>query len=58
MAKRKSRKSSKKSASKAAKGQTIANHKYSGKDFRCYGKHVRAGKSTKKVARIFCGKAA
>lgn len=53
---RKSRKSRAKKAA-ASGGTTIANHGYSGRKFRCYGKHVRAGKSSKRVPRIFCAKA-
>lgn len=58
MAKR--RKARKASKAKAAAGQrhVVGKHSYSGRQFECYGKKVRAGKSTKKVPRIFCGKLA
>ncbi len=59
------KKSRKKRASKRAKARSslegktiIGRHKYGDRQFGCYGKRVRAGKSTKKIARMFCAKAA
>lgn len=54
MAKSRKKKGSKKAA--AAAHHTVAKPSYSGNKYDCYGKHVRAGKSKKKIARVFCGK--
>lgn len=59
MATKRSRKGRKAAAKKSAGARhVIGGHKYGGRDFECYGKHVRAGRSNKKVARIFCAKKA
>ena len=34
--------------------KVIAHHKIGGKDFACYAKRVRAGRSRKKVLRMYC----
>lgn len=53
----KSRRKSSKSKSASQAGRTpVGGHTYGGRKFGCYGKRVRAGKSSKKVARIFCAK--
>ena len=37
-----------------ASKKVIATHGYGNKKHACYGKHVRAGRGTKKIARVFC----
>ena len=43
---------------RARKGKTLGAHRFGGRSFRCYGKRVRAGRSHKKIARVFCGRTA
>lgn len=42
------------SSKKHSPGKKVAAPSFGGKKFDCRGKKVRAGKSTKKVARVFC----
>lgn len=55
---KKAKRSGGKRRSRKSKGlagkKVLAHHGYGGRKFGCYGKRVRAGRSTKKVARIFC----
>lgn len=55
MAKRKSRRSSKRSKSTAGR-TNVGSHSFGGRKFGCYGKRVKAGKSSKRVPRIFCAR--
>lgn len=48
------RKAARRSSKKAYPGKTVAKPEFAGKKFDCRGKKVRAGKKTKKVARVFC----
>lgn len=56
MAKKGKKKGSKKAAASAAGKHPIGKHTYRNRKFDCYGKAVRAGKSTTKVPRIFCAR--
>jgi len=58
MAARKSRKSKAKKAASTAGRTHVANHKFAGREYDCYGKRVKAGRGNKKVPRIFCARKA
>ncbi len=41
---------------KSHPGKPVGAHTFAGRKFNCAGKRVRAGKSSKRVPRIFCRK--
>lgn len=57
MAKR-SRKQSKTAKTAAGPKHMVSHPKFAGRQYDCYGKHVRTGRGTKKSPRVYCGRRA